>query len=30
MGERARVRVVERFSLEAEADKIAAVYRTLV
>ncbi len=30
MGERARARVVERFSLEAEADKIAAVYRTLV
>jgi mannosyltransferase len=30
MGERARNRVVERFSLEAEADKIAAVYRTLV
>ncbi|WP_315704435.1 MULTISPECIES: glycosyltransferase family 4 protein [unclassified Bradyrhizobium] len=30
MGERARARVVARFSLEAEADKIAAVYRTLV
>ncbi|WP_315773385.1 MULTISPECIES: glycosyltransferase family 4 protein [unclassified Bradyrhizobium] len=30
MGERARQRVVERFSLEAEADKIAAVYRRLV
>jgi mannosyltransferase len=30
MGERARTRVVEKFSLEAEADKIAAVYRTLV
>ncbi|WP_284418099.1 MULTISPECIES: glycosyltransferase [unclassified Bradyrhizobium] len=30
MGERARERVVERFSLEAEADKIAAVYRRLV
>jgi mannosyltransferase len=30
MGERARARVVEKFSLDAEADKIAAVYRTLV
>ncbi|WP_407155635.1 glycosyltransferase family 4 protein [Bradyrhizobium sp. STM 3557] len=30
MGERARVRVVANFSLDAEADKIAAVYRTLV
>jgi len=30
MGERARARVVEQLSLEAEADKIAAVYRTLV
>jgi mannosyltransferase len=29
MGERARARVVERFSLDAEADKIAAVYRAL-
>jgi mannosyltransferase len=29
MGERARVRVVEKFSLDAEADKIAAVYRAL-
>lgn len=30
MGERARARVVQQFSLDAEADKIAAVYRTLV
>ena len=30
MGARGRGRVVENFSLEAEADKIAAVYRTLV
>jgi len=30
MGERARARVVANFSLDAEADKIAAVYRTLV
>jgi mannosyltransferase len=30
IGARGRVRVVEKFSLEAEADKIAAVYRTLV
>ena len=30
MGARARQRVVEKFSLEAEADKIAAVYRGLV
>jgi mannosyltransferase len=30
MGERARARVVASFSLDAEADKIAAVYRTLV
>jgi mannosyltransferase len=30
MGARGRGRVVEKFSLEAEADKIAAVYRTLV
>ncbi len=30
MGARARMRVVEQFSLDAEADKIAAVYRTLV
>jgi mannosyltransferase len=29
MGERARARVVEKFSLEAEANAIAAVYRTL-
>ncbi|MGJ4892232.1 glycosyltransferase family 4 protein [Bradyrhizobium sp. HKCCYLRH3099] len=30
MGEKARARVVDKFSLEAEADKIAAVYRGLV
>ncbi|MGJ4903896.1 glycosyltransferase family 4 protein [Bradyrhizobium sp. HKCCYLS2058] len=30
MGERARTRVVEKFSLEAEAEKIAEVYRGLV
>jgi mannosyltransferase len=30
MGVRGRARVVEKFSLDAEADKIAAVYRTLV
>jgi mannosyltransferase len=30
MGARGRARVVAQFSLEAEADKIAAVYRTLV
>ncbi|MDI1263465.1 MAG: glycosyltransferase family 4 protein [bacterium] len=30
MGERGRVRVVEKFSLQAEAHAIAAVYRTLV
>ena len=30
MGERARKRVVEKFSLDAEADNIAEVYRTLV
>jgi mannosyltransferase len=30
MGARGRARVVDEFSLEAEADKIAAVYRTLV
>ena len=30
MGSRGRARVVEKFSLDAEADKIAAVYRTLV
>lgn len=30
MGERARARVVEKFSLDAEARQIAAVYRTLV
>jgi mannosyltransferase len=29
MGARARARVLERFSLDAEANKIAAVYRTL-
>jgi mannosyltransferase len=29
MGERARVGVLEKFSLDAEADKIAAVYRAL-
>jgi mannosyltransferase len=30
MGVRARARVLEKFSLDAEADKIADVYRTLV
>jgi mannosyltransferase len=30
MGSRARTRVIEKFSLDAEADKIAEVYRTLV
>jgi mannosyltransferase len=30
MGARARARVIEKFSLDAEADAIAAVYRTLV
>jgi mannosyltransferase len=30
MGERARARVVERLSLDAEANAIARVYRTLV
>jgi mannosyltransferase len=30
MGERARARVLEKFSLDAEADAIAAVYRTLL
>lgn len=30
MGERARARVLEKFSLDAEAQQIAAVYRTLV
>jgi mannosyltransferase len=30
MGERARKRVVEQFSLDAEANKIAKVYRALV
>ncbi|WP_035656704.1 glycosyltransferase family 4 protein [Bradyrhizobium sp. STM 3809] len=30
MGQKARMRVVEEFSLEAEAEKIAAVYRGLV
>jgi mannosyltransferase len=29
MGERARARVLEKFSLDAEANKIAAVYRSL-
>jgi mannosyltransferase len=29
MGERARTRVLQKFSLEAEANAIAAVYRTL-
>jgi mannosyltransferase len=29
MGERARARVLEKFSLAAEANAIAAVYRTL-
>jgi mannosyltransferase len=29
MGERARARVLQKFSLEAEANAIAAVYRTL-
>jgi len=30
MGTRARQRVVEKFSLEAEANAISAVYRTLI
>jgi mannosyltransferase len=30
MGVRARARVEERFSLDAEANRIAEVYRTLV
>jgi mannosyltransferase len=30
MGERARARVLEKFSLEAEANAIASVYRTLI
>jgi mannosyltransferase len=30
MGARARARVVEKFSLEAEANAIAALYRTLI
>lgn len=30
MGARGRARVVEKFSLDAEADRIAAIYRTLV
>jgi mannosyltransferase len=30
MGERGRARVLEKFSLDAEANRIAAVYRTLV
>jgi mannosyltransferase len=29
MGERARARVLEKFSLDAEASAIAAIYRTL-
>jgi mannosyltransferase len=29
MGERARARVLQKFSLDAEANAIAAVYRTL-
>jgi mannosyltransferase len=29
MGERARARVLEKFSLDAEANAIAAVYETL-
>jgi mannosyltransferase len=29
MGEHARARVLQKFSLEAEANAIAAVYRTL-
>jgi mannosyltransferase len=29
LGERGRARVLEKFSLEAEANAIAAVYRTL-
>jgi mannosyltransferase len=30
MGTRARARVVEKFSLDAEANAIAAVYRSLI
>ncbi len=30
MGERARARVLQKFSLDAEANAIAAVYNTLV
>jgi mannosyltransferase len=30
MGERARARVLEKFSLDAEANAIAAVYRRLL
>jgi mannosyltransferase len=30
MGARARARVEEKFSLDAEAERIAQVYRTLV
>jgi len=30
MGERGRARVLEKFSLDAEANRIADVYRTLV
>ena len=30
MGEAARARVLEKFSLDAEADRIAEVYRALV
>ena len=30
MGERGRARVVEKFSLDAEANRIAGVYRGLV
>ena len=30
MGAQGRTRVVEKFSLDAEADRIASVYRTLV
>jgi mannosyltransferase len=30
MGERGRARVLAKFSLDAEADAIAAIYRTLV
>jgi mannosyltransferase len=30
MGARARARVIEKFSLDAEANRIAEIYRTLV